>query len=143
MISFWTDDEIQFFHSMVNSNFGCYCSRSALLILRGQQIHEHEFVKIITTLSSSLSIFPLTSRILACINTILCSHSKNCTESHFVANIVSLYITQKSVASQLLSDIKSVLKYLLQMRTKALSDIYFVTLRRAMRYDVNMVLTMV
>ena len=27
-----SDDEIQFLHSLVNSNFGCYCSRSASLI---------------------------------------------------------------------------------------------------------------
>ena len=27
-----SDDEIQFLHSLANSNFGCYCSRSALLI---------------------------------------------------------------------------------------------------------------
>ena len=26
------DDEIQFFHSLANSNFGYYCSRLALLI---------------------------------------------------------------------------------------------------------------
>ena len=26
------DDEIQFLHSLANSNFGCYCSRSTLLI---------------------------------------------------------------------------------------------------------------
>ena len=29
---FLTDCEIQFLHSLGNSNFGCYCSRSALLI---------------------------------------------------------------------------------------------------------------
>ena len=27
-----SDDEIQFLHSLANSNFGCYCSRSTLLI---------------------------------------------------------------------------------------------------------------
>ena len=27
-----SDDEIQIFHSLANSNFGCYCSRSKLLI---------------------------------------------------------------------------------------------------------------
>ena len=42
------------------------------------------------------------------INTMLCSHQQNCTENHFAADIVALCTTQKSVASQLLSDIKSV-----------------------------------
>ena len=27
-----SDDEIQFLHSLANSNFGCYCGRLALLI---------------------------------------------------------------------------------------------------------------
>ena len=29
---FLTDDEIHFLHSLANSNFSCYCSRSALLV---------------------------------------------------------------------------------------------------------------
>ena len=29
----WADDEIQFLDSLANSNFGCYCSRSASLII--------------------------------------------------------------------------------------------------------------
>ena len=29
---FLTDDEMQFLHSLANSDFGCYCSRFALLI---------------------------------------------------------------------------------------------------------------
>ena len=41
------------------------------------------------------------------IDAILCSHQQNFTEDHFVADIVSLCTTQKSVASQLLSDIKN------------------------------------
>ena len=76
----WTDDEIQFLDSLANSNFGCYCSRSASLIiisiLRAVNvwIALNEFIKIIITMSSSLSIFSLLLRIFICINTILCSH---------------------------------------------------------------------
>ena len=42
--------------------------------------------------------------------------------------------SQKSVVSQLLSDIKSVFKYSFQVWTKTLSDIQFVTLLTAIRY---------
>ena len=42
------------------------------------------------------------------------------------------------VPPQLLSDIKSVLKYSFQVRTKTISDIQFMTLRTAIRYNVNM-----
>ena len=42
-----------------------------------------------------------------------------------------------SVASQLLSDIKRVLKYSFQVWTRTLSDIQFVTLRRALGYNVS------
>ena len=42
---FWTDDEIHtvFFHLLSNSNFCCYCSRSALSIscpFEGYSMHE-------------------------------------------------------------------------------------------------------
>ena len=96
---FWTDDETQFLNSLADSNFGCYCGRSTSLIIISilrkvnVWIAFNEFIKIIITMSSSLPIFSLLLRILICINTILCSHYKNCTESHFVANIVSLGIT--------------------------------------------------
>ena len=47
-------DEIQFLHSLANSNFGCYCSRSALLISPFESSVNaptalYEFIKIITT----------------------------------------------------------------------------------------------
>ena len=49
-----SDDEIQFLHSLANSNFGCYCSRSALLISPFESSVNastalYEFIKIITT----------------------------------------------------------------------------------------------
>ena len=75
---FWTDDEIQFLDSLANSNFGCYCSRSASLIiisiLRAVNvwIALNEFI--IITMSSSLSISSLLLRILICINRVLCSN---------------------------------------------------------------------
>ena len=43
---------------------------------------------------------------LFCIEMILCSHQQNCSENHFVADIVLLCTTQKSVASQLLPILK-------------------------------------
>ena len=44
--------------------------------------------------------------------------------------IVSSYTTYRSAASQLLSDIKIVLKYKFQVWTEALSDKHFDTLRK-------------
>ena len=46
-------DEIQFLHSLANSNFGCYCSRSALISPFESSVNAptalYEFIKIITT----------------------------------------------------------------------------------------------
>ena len=50
-------------------------------------------------------------------NTILCSHQYNRIKFSKLNRIVSSHITQKSAASQLLSDIKSVLKHSFQLKT--------------------------
>ena len=53
---------------------------------------------------------------------------------------ISFRYVSKSVAFQMLSDIKRVLKYSFQVWTKTLSGIQFVALRTAIRYNVNVFL---
>ena len=88
-----------FFHLLSNSNFCCYCSRSALSIscpFEGYSMHEkikwiHKNYNLILFFTSSM--FSLLSKNIFLINTRLCSHQRHCTENHFIADIVSLSAT--------------------------------------------------
>ena len=70
---------------------------------------------------------------------IYCVHISKITQKITLLQILFPYIatTQKSIASQLLSDIKSVLEYLLSVNQNPV-QYSFVTLWKAIQYNVNM-----